>query len=667
MKPSTERLQNLPPADSFSRFIAWACAFVVGVHLLGALLPNAFTWGFHHLGFFPLVAQLAFLALMAFSASARGRSLLYQLAQRLAQSGLSVKLPSLSAFVVLALCGALFWFLRERLYFLGDGFLVVRTLPNISELREVVIAYRNEPFVGWVVWKTYHLLTWLGVDSSAERTFQYLSIVFGLGTLALLPAFAKQLSPSKLDQLLLGLFIIGSGFIQLFFGYVELYAQTVFALLLFLLLSFRYLRGRTAFFFPSLAYAFLVSCHLGMLSVAPSYAYLVYLELRRGSVGKTAVAITGAVLLFVGLMMLSGYTPATFWNNLTGGEKIHLLSPMMTGNIWQPYTLFSVWHLIDFVNLIILISPFTLLLLPLAIGAFWRRERWSNAQWVFYLLTAICGAGFVFVANPDLGMSRDWDVLGLYLLPAVVFVAAMSAQWIQSHSVLRTTMVSVVAITLVHTIAWVGVNAGNERSLARFQTLQDERWWSTGALGNAFEELAIYFRNRQDYARAQEYFEKYLRLYPTNGRVWVSLANLLRLQNNIDGAIRAWEKALEHGQTKEDHYVELNRLYIQRERFEEGRKLTETALRQFPTSAKLYNNMGVIVARQANNIVSALPLFLQAIQNDSTVPESFLNAGLCYQQMKDQTNMKFYWEKFLQLAPDAPQAQQVRETLRKLK
>lgn len=667
MKPSAEHSPRPQAVDSFSRFIFWTCAIVVGLHAVGAFFPNALTWGFHHLGFFPLEAQLALLALMAFSASAKGQSLLSRTAQWIAQSRLSLKLPSLSALVVLALCGGLFWLLRERLYFLGDGFLVVRTLPNISQLNEVVIAYRNEPFVGWIVWKTYHLLTWLKVESSAERTFQYLSVLFGVGTVAIFPLFLKQLSSSKIDQLLIGLVVIGSGFIQLFFGYVELYAQTVLALLLYLLLSLMHLRGKATFFFPSLAYALLASCHLGMLSLAPSYAYLAYLDLRKRSWEKTLASVMSAVLLFAGLVMLSGYTPATFWNNLTGGEKIHFLSPVMTGNIWQPYTLFSIWHIIDFLNLIILISPFTLLLIPLAIGAFWRTERWSNNQWVFHLLTTFCGAGFVFVANPDLGMSRDWDVLGLYIIPAVVFVAVTIAQWLQNYPALRTAVVSIVAITMVHTLAWVGINASSERSLARFQSLQDERFWSTGALGNAYEELAIYFRNQRDYTRAQEYFEKYLTLYPTNGRVWTSLANLHQLQNNIDGAIRAWEKAIEHGQAKEEIYVELGRLYIQRERFEEGRKLTETALKRFPRSAKLYNNMGVIIAKEQNQCLEALPYFLEAIKTDSTTAEPFLNAGLCFQQVNEKTKMRYYWEKFLQLAPDAPQAQQIREALSKLK
>jgi Tfp pilus assembly protein PilF len=191
--------------------------------------------------------------------------------------------------------------------------------------------------------------------------------------------------------------------------------------------------------------------------------------------------------------------------------------------------------------------------------------------------------------------------------------------------------------------------------------------WSKGALCNAYEELAIYYRDKMEYERAGLYFEKFLSIDSTNGRMWWSYANFQKLRNDPTMEIRALERAVQYGVTSEEALVELGRLYIQQEKFQEGKRLTETALKIHPRSARLLNNMGVILASEQNHCLEALPFFLEAIKADSTVAEPFLNAGLCFQQVNERSKMRYFWEKFLQLAPDAPQAREVREKLSKLK
>ncbi len=654
-------------SQEHSRPLFWACLGFLALHLSGAVHPNAFNWGFHQTGFFSTEIRFTILGLMALALSRRWQSLLLRWVHRISNSQLSFSPPAFSSLFLLGASGLLMWQFREQAYFLGDGNLIVRTLPHITVSEEVVVAYRNEPFVGWIIWRLYQLLVSLNFNAAAERAFQYLSILSGLGTLALLPNFLKRLTASKEDQLLFGLFIFVSGTAQLFFGYVELYAPTVFALILYFWLSLKYIDGTTHLAYPSLAYALLVACHLGMLSLLPSYLYLLYHAWRNGRFQHALLSAASTLLLLSGLVLLSGYRPETLWNNFTGGDKVHLLFPMMTGNIWQPYTLFSIQHFIDYLNLFILVSPFTPVLLFFFVGTFWRRERWAVPRWTFFFLAAVSGAVFVFLVNPDLGMSRDWDLLSIFLLPAVVFAAYLTISWTEQQASLRFSLTAVVWLTLLHTMAWVGVNAQHRRALERFQTLQDARLWSKGALCNAYEELAIYYRDKMEYERAGVYFEKFLSIDSTNGRMWWSYANFQRLRHDPTMAMRALERAVQYGITSEDALVELGRLYIQQEKFQEGKRLTETALKIHPRSARLLNHMGVILTSEQNHCLEALPFFLEAIKADSTVAEPYLNAGLCFQQVNERSKMRYFWEKFLQLAPDAPQAQDVREKLSKLK
>jgi Tfp pilus assembly protein PilF len=260
-------------------------------------------------------------------------------------------------------------------------------------------------------------------------------------------------------------------------------------------------------------------------------------------------------------------------------------------------------------------------------------------------------------------MSRDWDLLSVFIFPTVVFAAYLALLRTEQTISLRTTIAAVVWITLLHTTAWVGLNSSGSRAIERFQALHDARFWSRGALCNAYEELAIYYRNQQDFQRAQVLFEKFLSIDSTNGRVWVSFANLQKLRKDPEMEMRAWERAIQYGITREEALVELGKLYIWNEQLVAGRRLTEAALKLYPRSARLLNNMGVILAKEQQHCGEALPFFLEAIKSDSTAAEPYLNAGLCFEQAQDKTKMRYFLGKFLELAPDAPHAQQVRAAL----
>lgn len=399
-----------------------------------------------------------------------------------------------------------------------------------------------------------------------------------------------------------------------------------------------------------------------MLTLTPSFLFLLYHAVRRRLLGQAITSALASAALFACLVLMSGYTPATLLTNMTG-DKTHTLALTMTASMWQPYPLFSFWHFIDYLNINILVSPFTLLLIILGLSYRWKQELWNNAEWLFVGLTTSCSLGFMFIVNPDLGMSRDWDLLSPFVLPSVLFACMLWFRDTQQRPSMRPVLFSILGITIVHTAFWIGLNADKDRSLARHLSLQDQRFWSKGALCNTYEELAIYYRNLQDYARAREYFQKFLSPNSTNHRIWVSLANLNKRTQDVDSEIQAWENALHFGLNKEDAFVDLGKLYIQKQRFDDGLQLTQKALELFPNSNKLVNNLGVILFQQKNNCSDALPLFLDALAKDPSVPEAFLNAGLCYKMTNDVEKMRFYWKRFLELAPDAPQAPQVRAML----
>ncbi|MGH2567280.1 MAG: hypothetical protein ACRDGA_03000, partial [Bacteroidota bacterium] len=233
------------------RFLFWSCVVVIVLHAYGSFFPVATTWGFHHLGFFPQAVSLVALLLMVFCLTKAGQAFIVTILERISTITSRPALSTAMFSLLLVFCAALFWFGRERIFFLGDGNLIVRTLPNISVLKEVAIAYRNEPFAGWLVWKLYHLLTLLELPSAAERSFQILSIFFGLASVAALVQLLRQFTNAQFERIAAGLLILGSGTTQLFFGYVELYAPAIFGVLLYFVMALRFLKGKTPLLYPA--------------------------------------------------------------------------------------------------------------------------------------------------------------------------------------------------------------------------------------------------------------------------------------------------------------------------------------------------------------------------------------------------------------------------------
>ena len=629
MKASRVSPNETSPAPSLQRTFFWSCFVVIGLHLYGALVPDSTNWGFHFLGFYSPGIQLVSTALFCSLMTLKGQNLVLSLFQWLSRFNARGLIRSLLLIAVLGTTVLLFWAARERTFFLGDGNLILRTLPNIVRTEEVVTAFRNEPFAGWIIWRLYLVLAYIGIAQPVLFAFQAASVMFGIGAVIIVSIFGSLVVQTKLDKVLIGSFILSSGFIQLFFGYVELYSPSVFALFLYLTLALLCIQGRISIILVGAAFGLLTSLHLGMQCLAPSFAFLLVHKMRRGHVLGSLLSGLLSIAVFSALLLVSGYTWTTFWTNVSAGGKPHFLSLSMSGNIWQPYSLFSAAHFLDLVNLILLVSPLLVALVILLGPKFFSRESWQYPEWVFLFIAAVSSLLFLFTVNSDLGVSRDWDLLGTLMIPSIAAVSFLSARELSASPSLRRPLALIAGITFLHTGLWIALNANPDRALSRFDHLQSDYLWSKGALSNSYEELSIYYRDHGDYTKGIEFIDRYIATDSTNSRIWVSKATMLSTMKQYGNALEAGRKAVQ---------LDTN-------------------------SARAQNNLGAIIVNSNNDWAGGLPYFLRAIALDSTLAEANLNAGLCFQQLGDKGRMRLYWERFLQQAPNSSQAPAVRQGL----
>ena len=89
------------------------------------------------------------------------------------------------------------------------------------------------------------------------------------------------------------------------------------------------------------------------------------------------------------------------------------------------YNLFSINHIFDYFNIMMLWSPPALFLLVI-IGLFYRKQiNWKTPQIVITGLTFLLFTTFLFMINPLFSMPMDWDLFSLPAPILLIFVLAL--------------------------------------------------------------------------------------------------------------------------------------------------------------------------------------------------------------------------------------------------
>jgi tetratricopeptide (TPR) repeat protein len=566
------------------------------------------------------------------------------------------------SFISIAGLLVLFWIGRERTFFLGDGYLKLRNLPNIAIVEGIPLGFKNEPLTGVFSWNLYKLLAGWNITPSDELAYRFVSIAFGLGSVFLMFRIAKVITSELAEQTLVFLFMFSSGGSQLFFGYVENYTPLYFGVLLFLLLALKFFHGEIHPAVPASVFGMLFTLNFGMICMVPAFFWLLYVSFRRRGILAVVQSIVATLIAIVVCLWLSGYTIQTFQEVfLKSGQHFVPLLGLTHGN--QAYTLFQPIHLLEIANLQLLLSPFALVMLAVIIVVMRKKIFFKNAEWVFLSIAAVCGLDFTFVANCDIGMSRDWDLLASFNLGVIVAAVFAWTHFIEDRNIRRRLLVLISLITLLHTISWVAVNADEKRSIARFHQLQDQRVLGKQALAYAHEELAIFSRSRQDFRSVLEEFKKYLEINPTNSRIWGNCGIMYDTMGYAEQALSCYRKAVDYGVDNPDLYTNLANRYGLLERYDDAFEVMKKAIERYPSSVSVNIFMGVSLSVGKKEYREALPFFLSAIELDSTSSKAYLNAGICFSELHESAQMKHYWKKYLELEPNGEYTDEIRQIL----
>ncbi|HEY3294090.1 MAG TPA: hypothetical protein VGL38_01490 [bacterium] len=549
---------------------ALLCACVI----LGLVAPQPWLWGTHFLAYYPWPVQVTLpfvavaLLLTGFS-RVRWRGLLPDLPPALAFSPLQWD-------VLTALgCGVVFLLFSSATALLGDGQLW------LNEIQAGTSDYlRNRaPLTLFLLHTLYGLLNPL-TGISAERLFALTSVIAGTAAVLGWLVLARHL---RIDRLTCLLFGFAWGGIALFFGYIETYVLMVAIItwmLVVMVISLR--KAEPTLFVPV----------LGLLAVGFNLAAVVFLP----AVMAYTWRMFSARHLRLRWVLLFGYgliVPALGAYFALGWHKgTDVLLPLTPTTEAFGDAVLTGSHLAGLINGLLLAAGVFLVLLAGYVIAEKRHGMVWDDEKLLLLLALVFPLAACVMHNPQLGMARDWDICAALLAGAPIMSLVI---WDSTHpfadSPGRIRALLTVWILLM-IVPWVGVQASETRSVARFKDLlkadpaRSESGWDylssyyfhhnrMDEWGQCNFEAMRYSNNPRYHANAALYFG--MRKDWPNARYQAGLA---RASVMADSVVTTWESSV----TDPAALISLGNSYLEQAYVSDARQAFEVAAALQPDS-----------------------------------------------------------------------------------
>ncbi len=438
---------------------------------------------------------------------------------------------------------ALFW--RSRNHFLGDGWLLITLLENDGD------PIPTRPGMGTLLFYRLFLRTFRGYFPALDEewTFAILAAVAGFFAFLWAVRGARALASLGRDQdrhysivLAVGL-LLTTGVTQLYFGYVENYAWLTLFVLGFLVEgTVALLKGRS--FAPTaLCLIAAISAHwLGMILLPP---FLYLLMERKGwrLPGVLKYWPEAAPIIFILVMPTTGQLriKGFFLPWIAKAGDTHL-------------GIFSLAHLLDLLNLSVVLLP-----VPILIGVLflWHRNA-SEAQsaegemsdtdsravlFRFLRSVAILTVAYGMTIRPWLG-PRDWDLISLPVTPVAFWAAARVIRSAPSRDLPRYALLAVLGGSFL-LYPWILGNHSLERGGDRTARMvlndpnhvRGKNAWITG--------LAWMMMERGADRSARFLIQEGTRLAPHSAVANANRGILLWLEGNYKEALPHLQKAAE--------------------------------------------------------------------------------------------------------------------------
>ncbi|MBU8933826.1 MAG: tetratricopeptide repeat protein [candidate division Zixibacteria bacterium] len=617
--------------------------FVLYYAVLAGLTTAAFVigrywWGLSVFAYVDGIVRFVILALAAVIPI--GLALKYKKESQL-ESGISrssTKVILGTAITVLA-AGGLFWLFRAQAFYLGDGYTLLSTLASDNPF----IKYRE---IGESMAHLWLKQTLGSGEQAALLSFQIISIATGVISIVALIIASVRLFETTRQRLLFVLGVSTGGHMLLFFGYVENYSLLVSATLIYGLVGLLGATGKISRWWAVVPLLVAILMHVLAVVLVPSGLYLLlgptiigHTLSRMTRLSKTALAI---------IVFAVSATVFLYLYNTTLFFQLAFVPLMANRFTIDGYTLFSLIHLSDVGNLVFVLAPALVVILP----ALWVRRKVEasskRAVW-FLLLMVLGGLGAAFMFDPKLGMPRDWDLFSFAGVPIalLLFYMALAVRTKRPYMVAIASLA--VVLNLLVLVPRVITQTNRPQAVEQFRQYI---YWDHQRNQNALGLLVEYHQDTGDSDRAVEESQQWHNAFPAWGinHHGLQLANV----GQYDAAIMEYRRVIQLNPVFPVAYGNIGAALLELKKYDSALAYLEIARGMNPYNPRVAYNYGSALFFLQNYDV-AEAAWLEALTIDSTIRGAWL--GLA-QLSKTQGRRNKYFEYLSQAVSygDAPVA-----------
>jgi len=579
-------------------------------------------------------------------------------------------------------CIIVFYLLRVKTHFLGDGYGCLSNLTNelgyIQKWTEFGSAFLVRQIQG--LWGEY-------TKDTALLAFQITSIGSGAVVLYNIISIVGRLFTVGRLRVLALVTLVFSGALLLHCGYVEVYPLLWAAGTTYLNLALKSLqdRGQVYQYAALLAFVLTFFMHLQAIYLFAGVLWLMFYkrfqegERLRFKTYHKVLMIVPVPILFILYVLL--------YQNVIEFQLICL--PPLRGRSQSPeYAMLSLKHFVDLVNLTLLIFPGVLILAVMRLSR--KVKTRVDAVSFFLIVSSIGSLLFLFIIDPILGLGRDWDLMAFTLfLPILALLYRFNSdnQLISSRVVLVLALITVTATTLFLTVN-VSV-AGSEKrfySLLRFYESKDRQgwiiyanYWLRKGERQQFEEIVKEMNHRfpdyvllekgwkllgsGEYAEALGIAQHLVDKNPHHAEFVQLLGNVYEKYDRYEEAERWYRRGLRVKINDPPISYSLAGLYLRQKRYVDAIDVLTSARSLAPFSARILGYLG-LAYYHLSDLNSALAIADTLLINEPNAAEGHLLKLMITVNMADTATARFHYQEYVKYGANRPEYTNIMESFR---
>ena len=486
---------------------------------VGIFLSSSFFWGFNLISFFGFWQRLVLLITGFIIFIPQVRGYIYKFIDETSKKFDPKYLPVL----ILFLYTVFFLIFRIRVHFLGDGPMILRMLPEMHGVTDMIAT--NEPGSYAMDLFVQDILRKLFIGSySPEYVYIFLSYISGIAFIFISIKFIRSLNIDSAAGIFFFILLFFTSGTIFFLGYVETY-QLVFAIALFYIVySIQFFNDklRTSYII-SAVFGFWLSFHYLASVFIPSYLVVLIFHFKKDRF-QAIISLLVFVLCFMLGYLFTGLDINELTKRFMEPNVSHWL-PLFSADKTEIIPALSPEHLWDVFNSQFLVLPFGIFTLIGIMILFRNKINWKDYPVIFLSTMCIFSIIFIFFFNSLLGASRDWDVIMLMSFPFLFFNIYLLYKYFDLH-IIRKSVVLISYLAFWQSMIWILLNSNSAVSEKRNTGLENDILWDKYKAALYYEEMCAYYKSKTDYDQAMENYYKSFNIKPSTERLVLNLSNM---------------------------------------------------------------------------------------------------------------------------------------------